>query len=245
VQCGPSGSGNFSATASTGPLSSPVDSTVGTHTVTVLAQDAVNNQSQSGPLSYTVAQATPVITWPTPMAITQGTPLGLAQLDATANVAGVFFYSPPAGTVLAAGTQTLSVVFTPTDTVDYTQAHASVSLVVNPAQAQISLSPSAINFGNVVFGSLLTQTETVTNSGSSKLILSKISIALGAGSDRDDFAFLTTCLFPMPPGASCKIFVYFLADDLGSHAATLVITDNATGSPQKVPISANVVKKSK
>jgi len=42
-------------------------------------------------------------------------------------------YSPPAGTVLAAGTQTLSVEFSPTDTADYTNASASVSITVNPA----------------------------------------------------------------------------------------------------------------
>ena len=43
-----------------------------------------------------------------------------AELDARANVPGTFAYSPPLGTVLGAGTQTLSVTFTPTDTTDYT-----------------------------------------------------------------------------------------------------------------------------
>jgi hypothetical protein len=54
-------------------------------------------------------------------------------LDATANVAGTFAYTPPAGTVLAAGTQTLSVTFTPTDPAAYNTATASVSITVNPA----------------------------------------------------------------------------------------------------------------
>ena len=48
-------------------------------------------------------------------------------------MAGGFAYSPPNGTVLNVGTNTLSVIFTPTDTVDYTTATDTVSLVVLPA----------------------------------------------------------------------------------------------------------------
>ena len=78
-------------------------------------------------------KTTPEIAWPQPPAITHPTPLSATQLNATASVPGAFVYTPPAGTVLAAGTQTLSVAFTPTDTTDYNTASASVSLTVNPA----------------------------------------------------------------------------------------------------------------
>jgi hypothetical protein len=44
--------------------------------------------------------------------------------------------------VLAAGTQPLSVAFTPTDAADYTNATASVSITVNPA-IQTASSPDA------------------------------------------------------------------------------------------------------
>lgn len=60
----------------------------------------------------------------------QGTPLSAAQLDATANVAGTFVYSPASGTVLPAGSQTLSVTFTPADATHYTSASTSVVLSV-------------------------------------------------------------------------------------------------------------------
>jgi len=316
VQCGPSGSGTFPATGNTGLLSSPVDSSVGTHTFTVVAQDLVNNQSVASSVKYTVSpatptitwanpaaitygtalgaaqlnatasvpgtlvyspaagtvltagthtlsvtftpndttdyanasgmvqivvnQATPVVQWPTPAPIAFGTPLSAVQLDATANVPGTFAYTPPAGTVLPAGTQTLSVLFTPTDALDYTSAGQSVMLVVK--QAQINLSPSSLAFGNVFWGNIATQTETITNVGNAALSISRISIALGKGSDGDDFALITGCGSSLAPGASCRILVFFLADDLGSHAATLVIKDNAAGSPQNVGITANVVK---
>jgi len=83
-------------------------------------------------------KTTPSISWSNPTTITYGTPLGAAQLNATANVPGTFVYTPASGAVLDQGTQTLSVSFTPTDTVDYSAASSSVSLVVLPATATVS-----------------------------------------------------------------------------------------------------------
>ena len=51
--------------------------------------------------------ATPTVTWAAPAAITYGTALSATQLDATASVPGTFTYTPAAGTILGAGTQTL------------------------------------------------------------------------------------------------------------------------------------------
>src|SRR6476646_6355029 len=62
----------------------------------------------------------PVITWASPADIVYGTPLSATQLDATADVPGRFSYSPPIGTMFAAGqNQPLSVTFIPNDTVNY------------------------------------------------------------------------------------------------------------------------------
>jgi hypothetical protein len=80
-----------------------------------------------------ITKTTPTITWAPPAPITNPAPLTATQLDATASVAGTFVYSPVAGTVLAAGTQTLTTTFTPNDTAHYTTANASVTIVVNPA----------------------------------------------------------------------------------------------------------------
>ena len=93
----------------------------------------------------TVKNATPVITWSAPAAITSGTPLTASQLDATANVPGSFTYSPAAGTVPAAGTQTLNVAFTPNDTANDTSQTASVSLVVNPSSTSSSSSVGIVS----------------------------------------------------------------------------------------------------
>jgi len=86
----------------------------------------------------------PTISWPAPSAITYPTPLSVIQLDATASVPGTFVYAPEAGAVLAPGNQTLSVTFTPADTVNYSSAEAIVPLTVNPAPAvTYTLIPSA------------------------------------------------------------------------------------------------------
>jgi 6-phosphogluconolactonase (cycloisomerase 2 family) len=86
----------------------------------------------ASPIPRPPSPTTPTITWATPAAITNPTPLSATQLDATANVPGTFVYTPLAGTALAAGTHTLSVSFTPSNTAQYTTANDSVSITVNP-----------------------------------------------------------------------------------------------------------------
>jgi hypothetical protein len=72
----------------------------------------------------------PNVTWLAPAPIIQGAALSSTQLNATASVTGTFVYSPAAGTVLPAGTHTLTVTFTPSDTSAYAVAVATVSLTV-------------------------------------------------------------------------------------------------------------------
>lgn len=58
----------------------------------------------------------PIINWPTPGDIIVGTPLTGIQLNASADVAGSFVYTPSFGKVLAEGRQQqLKAIFTPVD----------------------------------------------------------------------------------------------------------------------------------
>jgi uncharacterized delta-60 repeat protein len=85
-----------------------------------------------------VMKEAPLIVWPKPGDIVYGTPLGSAQLNATANVPGSFAYSPPKGSYLNAGPgQTLRVTFTPTDSTRYSPASAAVMINVLPASLTI------------------------------------------------------------------------------------------------------------
>ena len=99
-----------------------------------------------------IRPATPLLSWPAPAPIYTSTPLSTAQLDATAtgvtgtSLAGSFVYAPAAGTTLTAGTHSLAVTFTPTDSTDYTAATAQVTLQVGYAPISIaSISPSTIS----------------------------------------------------------------------------------------------------
>src|ERR1035437_1271981 len=85
-----------------------------------------------------------VITGSAPAAITYGTPLSTAQLNATASaggtlIDGTFDYTPTAGTVLGAGAhQALDVLFTPSDH-NYGGGHATVYIDVDPAPLTVSV----------------------------------------------------------------------------------------------------------
>ena len=123
----------------------------------------LNGAWQYTDYTYTEARpVTPQITWATPEAITYGTALSATQLDATSTVAGTFAYTPALGAVLKAGSQTLSVTFTPTDTTDYTKATSTITLVVNQATPSINWpTPAAINPPTALSATQLDATSTV------------------------------------------------------------------------------------
>jgi hypothetical protein len=89
----------------------------------------LNYNPASGAVAITINKATPILSWPQPAPVVAGTLLGAIQLNATANVAGTFVYSPAPGTVLTE-TQQLSVAFTPDDTLNYNGATATVTITV-------------------------------------------------------------------------------------------------------------------
>ena len=102
------------------------------------------------------APTSPSLTWPTPATIVYGTALSGVQLDATANVAGTFTYSPAAGTVPQAGTANLRTTFTPSDTRTYSTATTTVSLAVSKATPIVTWSaPAAIVAGTALSGTQL------------------------------------------------------------------------------------------
>ena len=105
--------------------------TAGTQSIT--ATDMANSSVAGSETGITV-RAIPQITWNAPASIVYGTPLGPAELDASANVAGTFTFTPAAGSILnAGGGQTLSVAFTPQNSIDYTTTSATTTIAVTKA----------------------------------------------------------------------------------------------------------------
>jgi hypothetical protein len=113
----------------------------GSYAVTAVL-DNPNASAPAATGTLVIGRASPVVNWTISGDLVAGTPLGAAQLDATAKFNGVplggtFNYNPGAGTVLPTGNgQTLTVTFTPADSTDFASATASVSINVAPQSTQ-------------------------------------------------------------------------------------------------------------
>ena len=111
----------------------------------VFEGDVVYRES-SAQASATLVAGTPVVTWTSPAAIVYGTALAGTQLNATASLQGAFSYSPAAGTVLDAGTQTLSVTFTPNDSSHWATTTKTTTVTVNKAAPVVSVTGGTFTY---------------------------------------------------------------------------------------------------
>ncbi len=133
-----------------------------TLSVSFTPTDTTDYTTATATATINVEKETPSITWGN-AAITYGTPLSSAQLDATASVPGTFTYTPPAGTVLHAGNgEELSVTFAPTDGTDYNTAIATATINVNKAMPSVIwANPADITYGTALSATQLDATASV------------------------------------------------------------------------------------
>lgn len=106
-------------------------------------------------------------------------------------------------------------------------------------QTAASVAPSSVGFGGQMLNTPGSPfAVTLTNTGSASLAVSGISFA---GADAADFSETDNCtsnvMLNIQAGASCTIEVSFEPLASGSLAASLVVADNAPGSPQIVALS--------
>ena len=112
----------------------------------------------------------------------------------------------------------------------------TISLTVNPTGTgpAVTLSPTSLPFGRKVVGvTSAAKTVTLTNTGNLTLNISSITIS-------GDFALKPStkpCGSTVAVGASCKISVTFTPTQLGARSGNVTITDDASNSPQMVPLS--------
>jgi hypothetical protein len=96
---------------------------------------------------------------------------------------------------------------------------------------RIVLSPASLPFTNQLVGtSSQSQTITVVNSGTSALTIQSIAAS-------GDFSETNTCTAALNPETSCVIKVAFDPTASGLRSSSLIITDNAAGSPHVVGLS--------
>ena len=105
----------------------------------------------------------------------------------------------------------------------------------------ITLTPTSINFGTAYLYSLNGREVTVKNTGTSSVTINSVTVTPGSGTNKNDFSDINFCPKTLAAGKSCTVSVVFLAGNIGSLSATLNVNDNATGSPQKVSLSATVI----
>jgi len=254
------GDAPFAISATASPSGLPVTfsvvsgpATVSGSTVTVTGIGFVTiRASQSGNISYyaapnidrsfTVAKATPVITWSNPAALTAGTALSSTQLNATASVAGSFTYSPASGAVLSAGAQTLSVSFSPTDTTNYFSATAQQTLTVNKVTVSVTLGSLSATYDGVAHAATATTSVGVltmdfTYNGSATLPINAGSYAVVGTVNNASYAGSASGTFVITP-ASQTITFAALAN---RTTATAPFSVSATASPSALPVSFSVL----
>lgn len=155
-------------------------------------------------------------------------------------------------TVAAGGSCTIVVTFTAqaagarnaavTMTHNATGGTSSIGLSGTGAlpQPAVSLSAQTIRFvaAQLLNTSSAINTVTLSNSGTAPLNFTSLALA---GANPGDFTRAGTCAVgtPVNPGATCTLGVTFQPTVIGARTAQLVLSSNATTSPNSISITGN------
>ena len=145
------------------------------------------------------------------------------------------------GTSLAAGSAcTVSVTFTPTVKQYYSSTVVITDSAANSPQSvavtgngviPVTLAPLAINFPNQAINTTSNAAIiTITNYQSVALNFASISIP-------SPFGQTNTCGASLAAETSCTVSVTFSPTAIQNYSASLVISDDAPGSPQTIPVT--------
>ena len=233
----------------------------GSRAVAVTITDDAADSPQTVNLSGTgVAAAAPVVSLSTtslvfgkqvigttsdPQAVSL-TNTGTATLTLSSITAsGDYAQTNTCGSAVAAGANCqMDVTFTPTaegsragavtitdDAADSPQTVNLSGTGVAAAAPVVSLSTTSLVFGKQVIGTTSDpQAVSLTNTGTATLTLSSITAS-------GDYAQTNDCGTTVAAGASCTISVTFTPTKNGKRTGDIVITDNASDSPQLVTLT--------
>jgi hypothetical protein len=141
--------------------------------------------------------------------------------------------SPPLTGLALTAQDSLTIL----DTTNQSTETVSVALSGTevPTAPAIVFAPTSLTFGGEnVGGATAPQQITVTNNGSAPLLLSTIGIT---GANPGDFSQTNTCPSSLAINSNCTISVTFQPTATGPRSADVSVADNASGSPQAVPVS--------
>jgi subtilase family serine protease len=163
------------------------------------------------------------------------------RIALTGAAAASFTKTTTCGSSLAVGARcTISITFKPKAAGPLT---AELSIADNAADspqgvslygtgaATLTVAPTSITFAATpVDTASAAKTVTMKNTG-------KVAASIEYGLTAGPFYGITTCGSSLAIGASCTFTLWFEPTAAGSFAATLVVVDDAIGSPQKVSLS--------
>ena len=146
------------------------------------------------------------------------------------------------GSQIASGaTCSIKVFFTPTQTemksgllkIYYGDIGSPQKVLLSGTgvNLKLSLKPSELDFPVQLVGTQSSpQTATLTNTGTETVTISQIAA-------KGPFTQTNNCPATLNPDASCQIHVRFEPTDPGNASGTLIITDDASNSPQKTALT--------
>lgn len=150
-----------------------------------------------------------------------------ATLAAAANCTITAFLNPQTAGALSANLSVASNASTSPNT-------AALTGTGNPP-ASIALSPTTVNFGNVIVGATSAPSGiTVTNTGGTAATISGVTTAL-------PFAQSNNCPASLGPGASCIVSVTASPSATGIANGTVSVASSASGSPFVASLSVTGV----
>ncbi len=98
----------------------------------------------------------------------------------------------------------------------------------------ISFSPASLNFGNQSQNtSSRPMSVTMVNDGAAPVNISSVAVSPADGT----FTQTNICPATLSPNQSCTLQVVFTPPDVGAFNETLLVTDNAKNSPQKLQLT--------
>jgi sugar lactone lactonase YvrE len=145
-------------------------------------------------------------------------------------------------TIVNLGTCIINVLFKPTS-VGYAAGSLSLSdtdvtspqtVALSGTGTAIKFSPASINFGTVTKGQQVSSTVTLSNGGTTTVLISGFNMT---GVNSADFTYSAPCGGSIAAGGTCQLTMYFTPSKTGLEKATFKVYDNSPGSPQTLALS--------
>jgi hypothetical protein len=113
--------------------------------------------------------------------------------------------------------------------------------ITTPATITVSIAPASLTFASTIVGNnSATQNVTVTNTSGAGNTVTFSGVSF-TGTNPGDFSQTNGCGTLTTSGQSCLTVVRFTPTAPGARSALLTFVDNATGSPQTIPVSGTGV----